>query len=71
MLLQWVVDDIEQVHVDALACIVVVDAPVLWTYETATYLTGVYFSNYQFISIDRKGFIPVMLELMENQLNPK
>jgi hypothetical protein len=27
MLLQWVGDDIEQVHVDASACIVVVDAP--------------------------------------------
>jgi hypothetical protein len=71
MLLQWVVDDIEQVHADASACIVVVDAPIFWTYETATCLTGVDFSNYQFISIDRKGFIPVMLELMENRLNPK
>jgi hypothetical protein len=49
----------------------VVDAPVLWTYETATCLTGVDFSDYQFISIDKKGFIPVMLEPMENWLNPK
>jgi hypothetical protein len=29
------------------------------------------FSDYQFISIDRKGFIPVMLEPMQNWLNPK
>jgi hypothetical protein len=29
MLLQWVGDDVEQVHVDASACIAVVDAPVL------------------------------------------
>jgi hypothetical protein len=29
MLLQWVDDDIEQVHVDASTCIVVADAPVL------------------------------------------
>jgi hypothetical protein len=29
------------------------------------------FSNYQFISIDKKSFIPVMLEPMENRLNPK
>jgi hypothetical protein len=71
MLLQWVGDDIEQVHVDASTCIVVANAPVLWTYETATCLTGVDFSDYQFISIDSKGFIPIMLELMENQLNPK
>jgi hypothetical protein len=71
MLIQWVGDDIEQVHVDVSACIAVADAPVLWTYETATCLTGVDFSNYQFISIDKKGFIPVMLEPMENRLNPK
>jgi hypothetical protein len=39
MLLQWVGDDVEQVHADASACIAVVDAPVLSTYETATCLT--------------------------------
>jgi hypothetical protein len=71
MLIQWVGDDVEQVHADVSACIAVADAPVLWTYETATCLTGVDFSDYQFISIDRKGFIPVMLEPMENRLNPK
>jgi hypothetical protein len=71
MLLQWVGDDVEQVHADASACIAVVDALILWTYETATCLTWVDFSDYQFISIDRKGFIPVMLEPMENRLNPK
>jgi hypothetical protein len=71
MLLQWVGDDIEQVHADALSCIAMVDAPILWTYETATCLTGVDFSDFQFISIDKKEFIPVMLEPMENQLNPK
>jgi hypothetical protein len=64
-------DDVEQVHADASACIDVANAPILWTYETATCLTRVDFSDYQFISIDRKGFIPVMLEPMENRLNPK
>jgi hypothetical protein len=71
MLLQWVGDDIEQVHVDASTCIVVANAPVLWAHETATCLTGVDFSDYQSISIDRKCFIPIMLELMENRPNPK
>jgi hypothetical protein len=71
MLLQWVGNNVEQVHIDALACIAVANAPVLWTYETATCLIGVDFSDYQFISIDKKGFIPVMLEPMENRLNPK
>jgi hypothetical protein len=71
LLIQWVGDDVEQVHADVSACIAVADAPVLWTYETATCLTEVDFSDYQFISIDKKGFIPVMLEPMENRLNPK
>jgi hypothetical protein len=64
MLLQWVGDDVEQVHADASACIVVADAPMVWTYETTTCLTGVDFSDYQFISIYRKDFTPIMLEPM-------
>jgi hypothetical protein len=71
MLLQWVGDDVEQVYADASACIAVDDTPILWTYDTATCLTVVDFSDYQFISIDKKGIIPVMLEPMENRLNPK
>jgi hypothetical protein len=71
MLIQWVGNDVEQVHADVSACIALADVPVLWTYETATCLTGVDFSDYQFISIDKKGFILVMLEPMENWLNPK
>jgi hypothetical protein len=46
-------------------------APILWIYETATCLIGVDCSDYQFISIYKKGFIPIMLEPMENLLNPK
>jgi hypothetical protein len=71
MLLQWVGDDVEQVHANASGCIAVADAPVLWTYETSTFLMGVDFFDYQFISMDRYGFILVMLEMMENRLNPK
>jgi hypothetical protein len=40
MLLQWVGDDVEQVHDNASACIAMADAPLLWTYETATCLIG-------------------------------
>jgi hypothetical protein len=70
-LLQWVGIEIEQVHADASTYIAMADAHVLWNYETTTFITGVDFSDYQFISIDRKGFIPVMLEPMEIQINPK
>jgi hypothetical protein len=71
MLLQWVGDNVEKVYADVSACIAIDDAPILWTSGTATCLTGVNFFDYQFITIDRKGFIPVMLEPMENRLNPK
>jgi hypothetical protein len=43
ILLQCVGDDVEKLHANASACIVVTDAPVLWTSETATCLTKVYF----------------------------
>jgi hypothetical protein len=43
MLLQWVGDEVEQVHADALSCIAIANAPILWTYETITCLTGVDF----------------------------
>jgi hypothetical protein len=46
MLLQWIGDDIEQVRADASTYIVVANTPVLWTYETATCLTEVNFSDY-------------------------
>jgi hypothetical protein len=32
MLLQWVGDDVEKIHADALACIDIANAPILWTY---------------------------------------
>jgi hypothetical protein len=65
MLLQWVGDDVEQVHVEASACISMADT----LYSRPMRLLHVY--DYQFISIDIKGCIPVMLEPMENRLNPK
>jgi hypothetical protein len=46
MLLQWVGHEVEKVHVDASTCIALANAPVLWTYETATCLMEVDFSNY-------------------------
>jgi hypothetical protein len=42
-MLQWVGDDVEQVHDDASACIAMADVPMLFTYETATCLTIVDF----------------------------
>jgi hypothetical protein len=70
-LLHWVGNDVEKVHADVSACIAIAHAPVLWTNETVRCLMGVDFSDYRFISIDRNGFIPIMLESMANGLNHK
>jgi hypothetical protein len=72
MLLQWVGDEVEIVHTNTSACIVMADVPVLWTYETTRCLTRVDFQiNYQFISLCRESFTRIMLEPMENWLNHK
>jgi hypothetical protein len=51
MLIQWVVDDVEIVHVDSSACMAMPDAPMLWTYDSAKCSIGVNFHDYQFISV--------------------
>jgi hypothetical protein len=71
MLLQWVRDDVEKVHANASTCIATTDAHILWTYDTVACLIGVNFYDYQFISINRRGIIPIKLEAMENRLNYK
>jgi hypothetical protein len=43
MLIQWVGDDIEIVHVDTSACIFVANAPVLRAYDFVNCLTKVNF----------------------------
>jgi hypothetical protein len=68
-LIQWVRDEIEMVHADSLACVAAADAPVIWTYDNAKCLTRVDLSDYQFLSVSKEGFIPVMLESVENRLN--
>jgi hypothetical protein len=69
ILIQWVGDEVETMHPNSSACIAIVDAPVLWTYEIAKCLIGEDFSYYQFTSICTEGFTPVMLDPVENRLN--
>lgn len=71
MLIQWVGDNVEIVHVDASACIAMANAPVLCAYDSVKCLAGVEFSDYQFINVCEEGFTHVMLEPVEKQLNPK
>ena len=71
MLIQWIGDEVENVQADAPTCIVMENVLVLWTFEFPNYLSWVDFSDYQFISVYKGEFIPVVLEPMKNQLNHK
>jgi hypothetical protein len=64
-------NEVETMHANTSTCIDMVDAPVLWTYETAKCLRAVDFSDCQVTSMYMEGFTSVMLESMENQLNHK
>jgi hypothetical protein len=54
MLIQWIGDEVETMQADSLACIAMVDASILWTYESAKCLSGVDFFYYQFISVHKR-----------------
>ena len=68
LLIQWVGDEVEIVHADTSACFAMVDALVIW-YDTARCLTGVDLTDYQFVSVSKSGFVPVVLEPVQNRLN--
>ena len=59
----------EIIHADASAYVAMADALVIWSYDTARCLTGVDLTDYQFVSVSHDGFVPVMLEPVQNRLN--
>ena len=68
-LIQSVGNDIEVVHADTSAYIAMVDAPVIWAHDIARCLTGVDLTDYQFVSVSKDIFLPVVLKPVENRLN--
>jgi hypothetical protein len=58
-LIQWIDDEIEVVHVDALAYIALTDASTDWQHGSARYLSGRDISGYDFLSITKDEFVPV------------
>ena len=68
-LIQWVGDEIEVVHADTSAYVAMADAPVIWVHDNAQCLTGIDLTDYQFVSVSKDGFLPVVLKPVENRLN--
>jgi hypothetical protein len=67
-LIQWVGNDIEVIHVDTSACVAMADSSI-WTYEDVKCLSGLDLSDYDFLSMSKVGFVPILVKPVENWLN--
>jgi hypothetical protein len=61
-LIQWIDDEIEVVHVDALAYIALADTTADWQHGNAQCLSGKDLTGYDFLSISKEGFVPVSVK---------
>ena len=69
-LIQWVNDEVEIIHADTSTYISQADASADWRYGTAKCLSGLDFSDYNFLSVFKDGFVPVVVKLAcDNRLN--
>ena len=58
-MIQWVGDDIEVVHADTSAYIALADVVADWQHGGAPCLSGKDLTRYDFISITKKGLVPI------------
>jgi hypothetical protein len=68
MLIQWV-DDVEVVHGDNSACVVVADSRSIGVHDYVKCLSCLDLSDYEFVSCSNNGFIPAVIKPFDNQLN--
>jgi hypothetical protein len=61
-LIQWIDDEIEVVHVDALAYIALADTTADWQHGNAQCLSGKDLTGYDFLSISKEGFVSVSVK---------
>jgi hypothetical protein len=69
ILIQWIDDEVEVVHGDNSACVVLADSHSIWVHDDIKFLSGSDLSNYEFVSCSHDGFIPIVIMLFDNQLN--
>jgi hypothetical protein len=63
ILIQWINDEIEVVHVDASTYITLADTTADWQHGSAQCLSGKDNTNYDFLSITKDGFLSVSVQL--------
>jgi hypothetical protein len=69
MLIQWVDDEVEVVHGDNSACVVVADSHSIDVHNDVKCLSRLDLSNYEFISCSNNGFNPAVIKPFDNRLN--
>jgi hypothetical protein len=69
MLIQWVDDEVEVVHGDNSACVAIADSHSIGIHDDVKCLSGLYLSDYEFVSCSNNGFIPVVIKPFDNRLN--
>jgi hypothetical protein len=57
------------VHGDNSTCVVVADSHSIGVHDDVKCLSGLDFSNYEFVSYSNDGFIPVVKKQFHNRLN--
>jgi hypothetical protein len=61
-LIKWIDGEIEVVHADASAYIVLANATADWQHGSAQCLSGRDLTDYNFLSISKEGFVPVSVK---------
>jgi hypothetical protein len=69
MLIQWVDDEVEVVHGDNSACVVVDDSHSIGVHDDVKCLSSLDLSNYEFVSCSNNGFIHTVIKPFDNRLN--
>jgi hypothetical protein len=69
MLIQLVDDEVEVVHGDNSACVVVADSHSIGVHDDVKCLSSLDLSDYEFVSCSSNGFIPVVIKSFDNRLN--
>ena len=63
-------DEVEIIHADTSAYVALADASADWRYGNAECLSGLDFSDYDFLSVSKDGFVPVVVKpTYDNRFN--
>lgn len=58
-LIQWVGDEVELIEADNSACVALTEVPMEWQHGDMRCLTGRDLSEFDFISVEKDGFVPI------------